>query len=284
MHVKYKLRKPTGHIIPKGPDFKWARKIKTSIDGTVIRFRAPKHRPMQSNNIPTLPKRKYQMDSTPLLSYGDELINGVKWRQTDLYNHEWAFYGPWFTGVQSALELHVILMKPESPKYEGASLFHPRAFEMAIGDYLSYLFSKNIDDETGKQHFIAPVDWTPLNNLPVVEARLRVIPDEEVALRTIRHLAFFPITDSLLICVHFMPRQLGRGSQEERDKRVSRDPMYELVDNIINSIELTLSPEAKAQQKKALAELEDTSLIKDYPPLQWSKTKQDNELKELGNP
>ncbi len=43
------------------------------------------------------------------------------------------------------------------------------------------------------------------------------------------------------------------------------------MDNIINSIELDLSPEAKAQQQRALKGLDNTELVKDYPPLKWDK-------------
>jgi len=57
--------------------------------------------------------------------------------------------------------------------------------------------------------------------------------------------------------------------------------MLELMENIISSIELTLSPEAKAQQKIALAGLDDTSLIKDYPPLKWGEAESGESLKTI---
>ena len=53
------------------------------------------------------------------------------------------------------------------------------------------------------------------------------------------------------------------------------------MDNIIDSIQLTLSPAALAQQKTALEDLDDTSLVKEHLPLKWTATEQDNQLKKL---
>ena len=55
------------------------------------------------------------------------------------------------------------------------------------------------------------------------------------------------------------------------DKRVNLQPMHDLMNNIINSIQLKLSPEAQAQQAKALEGLTDTSLVKEFPPIKWDK-------------
>lgn len=85
-------------------------------------------------------------------------------------------------------------------------------------------------------------------------------------------LVFFPIADQILVSVHFIPSQLRALSQEELDKRVSRKTMHELMENIIDSFQLELSSEAKAAQEKALKGLDDTSLVKDFPPLKWGDT------------
>lgn len=65
-------------------------------------------------------------------------------------------------------------------------------------------------------------------------------------------------------------------SKEELDKRISDKNMIDLMNNIIDSFQLTLSDDAKQQQKEALARLDDTSLIKHYPPLDWSNVASGN--------
>ena len=115
------------------------------------------------------------------------------------------------------------------------------------------------------------MDWQPLTSQPVIAARLQVVPDETVVWRTTRHFLFFPIADQVLACIQLMPSQLRIGSQEELDKRVSRSTMYELMEQIIDSFELKLSPQAVERQKAALEGLSDASLVKAYPPLKWDR-------------
>jgi len=71
--------------------------------------------------------------------------------------------------------------------------------------------------------------------------------------------------------VRFDPSRIKNISKEELDKRVSEDSMIELMNNIIDSFQLTLSDEAKQQQQAALAGLDNTSLIKHYPPINWNE-------------
>jgi hypothetical protein len=109
-----------------------------------------------------------------------------------------------------------------------------------------------------------------------------VIPDiNTVAQHDVRYLVFFPISDKVMACINFWPSQFLALPQAELDKRVDRSTMLELMDNIINSIEVKLSPEAQAQQKAALAGLEDTSLVNDFAPLDWTEGSADLKSGEL---
>ena len=282
MYVRYKFREPDGLVIPKGPSFSNAGTIVSDIDGTVIKFKTPKHRPQYKNRKQLLPHPSYQMDEMIFRSNYDEDIKvSDNWKTFDLFERSWAFYGPWFTGVMAELEMYFTLVKPVNYKNMDFSLFHPRAFENIVADYLTNQFSRYIDKDNGKHHYITPVEWQPLSHLPVVAVKLQLAPDEKVVSRTINHFAFFPIADQVMACIQFIPSQLRAATQEELDKRVSRTPMYALMDNIIDSIQLTLSPEAQAQQKAALAGLEDTSLVKEFLPLNWDNTKPDSEFKKL---
>ncbi|MGQ9426469.1 hypothetical protein ACXYTJ_10210 [Gilvimarinus sp. F26214L] len=109
------------------------------------------------------------------------------------------------------------------------------------------------------------------------------VPRDFSAHRTIAHWVFFPIADDIMATFHFMPSRLLGLPRSELDKRASVAPMYDLMEKIINSIELELSPDAKAQQARALAGLTDTSLVKEYPPLKWDKAAPGAELRYLSN-
>jgi hypothetical protein len=50
MYVSFKFRKPNGLVTPRGPNFAWAQTITTTIDGTRIRFKVPRHRPERANH------------------------------------------------------------------------------------------------------------------------------------------------------------------------------------------------------------------------------------------
>ncbi len=275
LYVPYKFREPDGHVVPRGPNFARAQTIQCDIDGTLLRFRAPRHRPSSNRLDEIVPEPRYTSETMIFRSNFDASINvSDNWEQYPFLRRDWAFYGPWFTGTLAELRMSSHLVKPVNYKNMDFSLFHPRAFETIVADYITNLFSRYMDkfgELEGKLHYIAPVGWQPLSHLPVVAVRLQVVPDEAVTIDTIRHFFFFPLDDHLLFVAHFIPSQLRVGTQEELDRRVSRAPMYALMDNIINSFSLELSPEAEARQQKALAGLEDTSLVKDFAPLKWKE-------------
>ncbi|WP_075186899.1 hypothetical protein [Teredinibacter haidensis] len=287
-NVPLKLREPKGLILPKGPNFAWARTIRSEVDGTEICFKAPKHRPRRSNHKAHQPKRCYNAEETLLYrNYYDEekAARGLPdhWREAEFFYRTWAFYGPWFTGVASELRLSFNLIKVVNYPQD-VSLFHPRALEKAIGDNLTNLNSHHLDKTRGGiQEFKAPINWQPLHHLPVNTARLEVVSENFSPHRTIEHQVFFPIADDQMARLIFWPTRFKGLPRAEQDKLVSVQPMYELMDNIINSIQLTLSPEAQAQKDAALAGMEDTSLVQNYAPLKWDKLDEEEKIKILAN-
>jgi len=273
MYVKYGLRQTSKLIVPKGPNFVRAPTRAYDIDGTVIKFKAPRHRSYSIKDDPVLPKRRSSLNEYIFRAYYSEESNvRDNWRTAEFFLHTWDFYGPWFTGVQAILRMYFFLVKPINYEHE-FSLFHPRAFEKVVTDYLINDYSKrrNTLMEGDPFEYITPVNWQPMENFPCVAVRLEVHPDLEVVRSTVRYLVFFPISDKAMAYINFEPSQLLALSQEELDKRVDRSTMLELIDNIINSLELKLSPQARAQQKAALEGLEDTSLVKDFPPIKWDQ-------------
>lgn len=285
-NVSIKLREQKGLVVPKGPSFNWARVIKSEYEGTEISFKAPKHRPKRSNDKGYAPQRRYTEES-PLSfrNYHDEekAERGLldHWREADFFYHSWAFNGPWFTGAVGELDLSFRLVKVVNYP-EDMSLFHPRALEQVIGDYLTYMYSHHIDSTRGNiQEFHAPINWQSITHLPVNAARMEVVSENFSPHRTIMRLVFFPISANTMARLIFYPGRFKNLPRSELDKRVNEQPMLDLMENIIASLQLKLSPKAKAQQEAALEGLEDTSLIKEYPPLKWDNVSEQEKLKIL---
>lgn len=272
MNVPLKLREPDGSIVPEGPSFDRSREIKTEIDGTTLSFKVPKHRPKKAYQ-PTFPDRSYDSGEIIFRESRNELLSvPFDWEYHDLFEHAWSFYGPWFTGVQAEMRMYVRLLKPVNYPNADISMYHPRAFEQMIGDYLTYVYAGTISDvQGGRCYSIGPVAWQPYEKLPMVAARLKVVSDPEVVTLDPRYELFFPVGNRLLVSMMFIPSQLTNiQSQVERDKLVSPDTMIELMEKIIGSLKVELSPQALGQQEAAVAGLENTSLVRDYPPLDWN--------------
>lgn len=288
MNVSLKLREPKQQIMPKGPDFRWAPSIRGDLNGTQIRFNAPRHRPRRSNHLPVEPERRYSERDMFFRSMYDEVNDaehGLKdhFEKLEYFYRAWAFNGPWFTGTVAELSLSFDFIKAVNFPTT-MSLFHPRAFEQVIGEYLTFMYSYHLDfTREYIQEFDAPINWQSLDHLPVNAVRMESVPRDFSPHRTIEHLVFFPIADDVMAKLLFMPSRLLGLPRSELDKRASVETMYELMDKIIHSIELELSPEAKAQQAKALAGMADTSLVKDYPPFKWDKAPPEVEHKYLSD-
>jgi len=271
MYVKYKLRKADGLVNPKGPSFTRAETIRCDFFGTELSFKVPKHRPYYKRVKEHLPERRYQQKNFHFEFHCSDNENHDTPNHLERFNmfrRFWTFYGPWFTGTLAQLSMHITLIKPVNFDHE-FSLFHPRAFEKLVGDYLTHLYAKHINDD-GTHHYTAPINWQPLQQFPVIAARFEVTPNEGAVIRNTTYHLVFALTDKIFASVEFDPGRIKNISNEELDKLVSIDSMLELMNNIIDSFKLTLSDEAKQQQQAALAGLDDTSLVKNYPPLDWS--------------
>jgi len=298
MHVDIPLRRRPAFCAPKGPAFQRAKTINTNIAGTTIEFRAPKHSPTRRlKGKPIFPNKYYEQPTQNFSPYAlrfesnfsPEFTVADLWEHAPLFKHQWGFYGPWFTGHLANLEMNfnVIQLKQSetTQRKEKPSFFHPRVFEQIVGDYLTNRYSAHQDD--GQAEWVAPVNWQPISSLPIVAVRLKVCPNEQVTTNNYHEHFFFPITNKQLGKITFRPRQNAPSSmtQAEKDAMISRENVIALMDNIINSLKVELSPEAAAAQAKALEGMDDTSLVTTFAPMQWStgsKTNHSEPLKSLG--
>lgn len=92
----------------------------------------------------------------------------------------------------------------------------------------------------------------------------------EVVTAGARHrFVFFPASRDKLIRMKFTYWQGCAGSQAEQDEKISPKPMLELIDNIISSIQLTLSPEFEAELEETRKHCPDLTVNPDCLPLKW---------------
>lgn len=267
-----KLRHQTDFCTPKGPSFKFSGHVSFSIGGTNISFRAPRHsfasklepiRPYSIHDVNDLRMRPRSHDN-----------DHDKWLYQSFFRRQWEFYGPWFSGFKGDLILDIAVISRNEDS-DLASNYRPRVLESSIADYLKIVYSDDLYE--GAQQWHAPVDWTVIKVWPCVAVTFYAKPNDEVpGCHSPCRYVVFPISDKHLIRMSF---DLGRGAgrQYEQDKIVDIAPLEKLSSDIINSIQVKLSPEALAQQAKALEGIEDTSLSESFPPIKFTTPEQDAE-------
>ena len=265
-----KLRQQTDFCIPKGPSFKRAGLIKFSIGGTEISLRAPRHKSQFAYKEAIQPPKECE--------YNHLMMKPVRqkrkqWLSHSLFMRSWRFNGPWFSGSVGELSMSISLITPSS-FYTKVSFFRPKAFESAIADFLKYCYGHDFFE--GAQSWLAPVDWGLVSSWPCPAATFYVRANAGSISSPDRYFVF-PVTDTHFIEVYFNLHRAGPGPQEEKDQVISISPLEKLSTDIMNSIQVKLSPEALAQQAKALEGLEDTSLSESFPPIKFTTPEQDAE-------
>lgn len=270
-YLPFELRNQTEYCTPKGPNFKRAPLVKFSISGTDIHLRVPRHR----TTLPTEPRHSHAFYNLEELHLEGVFQDKPQWRSLPIVFRIWDYYGPWFTGRLSATSFSLTVITPDNHK-AGTSFFHPKVFESGVADYLTYLYGEKKNATGNKQQWLAPVNWKPFLGLPCVAASFDVLENNEEAYRTgsIKNHLCFPITDQHLICLEF---NFSRNQFLPNESEAYKDPddwinissMQALAKDIINSVEVKLSSEAKDRQAQALTGLGDTSLTKEFSPLKW---------------
>ncbi|VAW63315.1 hypothetical protein MNBD_GAMMA10-1848 [hydrothermal vent metagenome] len=276
-YLPFKFQELKEYTTPRGPNFKWGWPMNFTVNGNKIRLRAPFNRasgPFGPRGLHG-PRPDYNLDGLYLSSIRSR---DSTWGVLPIILKAWDFYGPWFTGKLARLDFSLNVIAPRDIK-EDSSYFHPRTFESAIADFLTYQYGHDIFKD--RQNWFAPVNWQPIESLPCIAARCEVAPNKRINGSDIKYHAFFPITDQHLIVLSFIMgrKRIYIGSErQDREISVNRAPVEELIANILNSIELTLTPETKELQRKAVEGLDDTSVTKSFLPLQWAGNTNDLKL------
>jgi len=268
-----KLRQQTEYFVPQGPSFQRARPIKFSIGGTEISLRAPRHNSQFSYKEAIKPPKKCEYNH---LIMKPARQHSKRWQYHNLFMRSWRFNGPWLSGSVGELSMRIALITPNEPDQK-VSFFRPKAFENEIADFLKYCYGKDVFEVA--QSWLAPVDWQVVNPWPCHAATFYVRANAG-SISSPKRYFIFPVSDKHFIEVDFKLHRGGAGLQEERDKLISLSTIEQLTTDIMNSIQIKLSPEAQEQQAKAFEGCEDTTLSVKFPPLKWTTPEQDAEYEQ----
>lgn len=273
-YAPYKFRRQTEYCSPKGPNINWAPWRRFSINGTEIKLKVPRHKsrsPMETQS----PRVHYELNKDQFEDYRN---NKNRWQALGIIARGWDFNGPWFIGTRASMDMHAVII---TPKVNNSSLsfFHPRAFESGITDFMAYLYSDKISSVDKSQHmWLTPMNWQPLLNHPCIAVQFDALANKAVKHDGMNRFLFFPLTDQHILMIKFPITRHNfyiypnTEAELHTDKWINNAPMEQLATDIIHSLKITLSPEAKQQQEKALAGLPDSSLIREFPPIKWAVT------------
>ncbi|WP_428820348.1 hypothetical protein [Microbulbifer sp. MCCC 1A16149] len=251
--IKYsslELRKHEGQCVPRGPSIERAKIERVHLPLCTLEFRAPRHAP--SRRFPAEEyklRTNYSLDH--LTSIGGSLVPSDSWRKVTICWRRWAFYGPWFTGYMGdvGFSVKVIGARERSTKF---NLLFPSALEVAIQGYLTSLYGHKVYDRRKRSmYYLAPVDWLPINTMPVPAVQLDVIEN----LTRVIHCRklFFPVSKDRLAVVTFDYSQSCAGKREAVDAKISPQPMLSLIESIVSSIRMMPNPEFQAEIDEARA-------------------------------
>ncbi len=252
--LKYKQQ--TEPCIAQGPTIKQAVRWHASFKGSAFSIALP-----YSN------KKGYEPDISPRGNYGTDNNKAMysirRWTSQWFANRQYRFWGPRGIGEVNHSTCAVGCLRIRDPK-EGVSLFHPRAFEYSVFDYIEDRLTNYPEDEylsLTPNTVRGPIDWQTFNHLPGPAAYFHI---DTGTTSTLNHYFVTTLDDNDLFFVGFRMRPRRSGSKHiPKEEWVNMRNMKQLMFDIFNSVELTLSPEAESRRLKAIKDLKDTSLKKE---------------------
>ncbi|MBQ0727709.1 hypothetical protein [Thalassolituus oleivorans] len=275
-----KLREQKKPCNIQGPSFTWAKNISFMLADNIIKIKAPRHAPNNSyheqfralakdNNFECRPMSESRMPSQ-------------NWLEFFSLARQWAFYGPWFIGHVTDLNVAsvIITRNPENidPNKTLVSMFHPRVFENELCDYLTDCYGHKYDKS--EADWIAPINWQPVTGLSIFAARFDIAPFHMPNTR--EHCLALPLTDNHILLFSFSLSESVKATNIQNGKcdfsdvteerfHIDEAPVLELMENIIQSISITLSPENQQAYDKVKAENPDLEMAvcDTIMPLKW---------------
>jgi hypothetical protein len=266
-YSKLKLRDRPESCSPVGPGFASAGTHAVTLAGTQVSFKAPRHDPSPFGETPQIRMwRDYSLAS------GGKAINwnvqpSQSWQHTEIFFREWSFCGPWFTGFMGVASCYMEAIQLTEPNPQ-VNFMHPRALETAALAYLTANYGHSVySEKTGEMHYVGPLNWSIVKQLEVPSVQF----DSENTFsgaNPVRHV-FIPVSRSHIARFSLSIHQSASGTREQVDKKVDPSPFKELVDNIVGSIRVTLSPEAQADWDEIKKSNPDARVSENCAPLKW---------------
>ena len=277
------FRSPAGTLPIQSAGFKSAKTVQLRLDDNIITFRAPRHDPFISS---IEQRRPWHGDNALECRHIDsDFMPSNNWRDLGVFFREWVFCGPWFAGALTRLSCSGVVITRNSEEVEGSSddlsLFHPKAFESELCEYLSDYYGHIGEDEA---YYMAPLNWQSSHRDALFTCCYDVATSGGSGPRV--HNIAFPITEKHIFMLCFTvgsrntdPINIKDGKCDyilNGSTRFAYDeaPLLELMENIIGSINIQLSPKNQAAYDRIKTEnpdlemkLSDTML-----PLKWTGT------------
>lgn len=258
-----KLRTVKGPLSLVGPTIQSARTFQFSIDDTYITFRIPRYKSDLKGTQPRNPKKIYKLENTSLPRFNS---SEAGWRSLILAQRAWDFYGPAFFGKQGFLTMSARIDSPEETSLN-SSLFHPRAFEQTIADYLNICYGSHVF--SFGQHWLVPSQWQPITNFESACVKFKAITRLDSSNYDLYLIT--ALSDTKLFTIRFGLHWNHIENKTSMKPEYYHDisAMEKLCQEIITSLDVKLSDTALTQQKIALKELDDYFLTKEFLPLKF---------------
>ncbi len=256
----FRWRSTDEYYTPAGPSFESAPTTKIKLGGNTLKFKAPRHCPTDSRYEQFKYKALFNQLPCDPIRNGDGPTNG--WEFCSPIVRHWGFYGPYGIGEAGNVSLAISVLTKEN---NCPSLFQPRAFENMLFDYLHTILERD-DDHKGIE--IAPVNWQPICFKDSFAATFDIAPFNSY--NRIRKVFTFPLTKKHFLEIGF---RVGQSVETSIDSNGSakyapandhsnfnNQPMLDLIENVINSVELEYSEENLAEIEKVKKENPDLKM------------------------
>ena len=282
LKLPFKFRDVQEGTVPEGPDFRLAKEVTLDLGGTEINLRLPKHNPKN----PGCNKSIYQEGKCDLYDvrlYQDYNEIG-SWSGAGVLGRSFGFYGPILTGIIAELSVGLVIRKRKFTQ-SSETLFNANIFERELLDFLALTYS---DEKTyyGASNWHAPCDWKPIDKFDKFDIfAIQYDIKRVIGVGNYYTQLAFPIADDCMVIVYFNYQRFLGGGLEELDRFIDRKPMVDLANNIIDSLQVSFSPQAMKQYKRAKAENPDAKLSESMERLKWTTPEDDAKYADyLKNP
>lgn len=201
-----------------------------------------------------------------LRRFGNNVLANDDWRELVFFMRHWGFFGRRFQRAVGETKVSIqVLGKLRDDQSSDLSLFHPRAFEGEIAEFLNDAYGFRFRQENDPL-YQAPVNWETATIGDVNGALFEVHSvDQGRQCDSPMFKLMFPVSDSSFVQVTIIPN-VPRDTD-----RVKYDilPMTDFVFDILRSFEFTLSPENKNSWISTKQTCESMELSRNFAPLKW---------------